>query len=281
MQTTKTAGDFLPDLPRPGVMCTIIKVTGHHPQEVGARMWVSRTGQIGTLGGGEFERRVLAHALELLLADAPSAHVEEYVLCREMGQCCGGRAHVFYEPVPVPLRVHVLGGGHVGGALAHTLSGLALEVHVVDQRPHWSSEREWPDDVHVHCEDPLAYSAARRFGARDAACIVTHSHDLDYALVLRLLPEPLGYLGLIGSTHKARVFRARLEGEPASDGRALVDLWDEKLRCPMGKKLRSKNPKAVAISIASQLLEVWALAPAAIAVPLVPSPSLPAGTRRR
>lgn len=261
MQTSKTAGDFWKDLPRPGVMCTIVKVTGHHPQEVGARMWVSREGQIGTLGGGEFERRVLAHALELFLAEAPKPHTEEYVLCREMGQCCGGRAQVFYEHVPQPLRVHVFGGGHIGGALMHVLSDLALEPHVIDQRPHWSTERNWPSDVHVHGVDPLEYVAAHSFGARDAVCIITHSHDLDFALLRELLEQPVGYLGLIGSTHKARVFRARLGEVAAREGNDLDTLWDRNVRCPMGRPLPSKNPKAIAISIATELLERWALAP--------------------
>jgi xanthine dehydrogenase accessory factor len=261
MQSSKTAGDFWRDLPRPGVMCTIIRVSGHHPQEVGARMWVSREGQIGTLGGGEFERRVLAHALEIFLDDAPRPHIEEYVLCREMGQCCGGRAQVFYEHVPEPLAVHVFGGGHIGSALMQVLAGLALEPHVIDQRPHWSTERDWPSGVAVHCTAPLEYVAGHRFGPRDAVCIVTHSHDLDLALVRELLPQPLGYLGVIGSSHKARVFRARLAESSSDTDTDLVRRWDERVHCPMGRRLPTKNPKAIAISIATELLERWALAP--------------------
>ncbi len=259
MQDSRTAGDFWRDLPRPGVMCTIIRVSGHHPQEVGARMWVSRDGAIGTLGGGEFERRVLAHALELFVADEPTAHVEEYVLCREMRQCCGGRAEVFFEYVPRPARVHVFGGGHVGGALMQVLAGLPLEPHVIDARPNWSTERSWPNGVRVHGADPMSYARELRPDRRDAVCILTHSHDLDLELARHFLDRPVGYLGVIGSRHKARVFRARLGADPDPVmAERLTRSWDETVHCPMGRPVPSKSPKAIAIAIASELLDVWA-----------------------
>jgi xanthine dehydrogenase accessory factor len=80
---------------------------------------------------------------------------------------------------------------------------------------------------------------------------MTHDHELDLQLVDLLLDKPLGYLGLIGSQHKARVFRARLP--PARRA-----LWDERMNCPIGRRVPSKNPKAIAIASAAQLLEHWA-----------------------
>lgn len=255
METLKTASDLRPDLPRPAVVCTLVKITGSAPQHVGAKMWVTADSFIGTIGGGRFELEVLKDA-RALLADGGAARLKEYVLCKEMGQCCGGRVEVFFDPVPGRRSVHLFGGGHVGRATAQVLSDMELDIVLVDPRPEWSSPKGLPDGVRTLCADPVEYASHRTWQAADAACIFTHSHDLDMALAERLLPLPLGYIGLIGSEHKADVFLARLK---TKGGRDWEGLWEERMHCPIGMPLDSKNPKVIAVSIAAELLKDWAL----------------------
>ncbi|MDX6768125.1 MAG: xanthine dehydrogenase accessory protein XdhC [Elusimicrobiota bacterium] len=245
------AADLAGDLPRPGVLCTLAKVVGSAPQAPGAKMWVWADGFKGTIGGGKFESEVLAEARRLLGAARPEAVLKEYTLCREMGQCCGGRCVVLFEPAPRRRAVHVFGAGHVGRALASALHGMELEVVVVDARAEWADPAAFPPGTKVLVADPVAVAAAAGYGESDAACVLTHDHALDFKLVDLLLQKPLGYLGLIGSEHKARTFRARL---PAPRREA----WDERMYCPMGRRVPSKNPKAIAVAIAAQLLEEWA-----------------------
>lgn len=257
MADAKTLPDFLPELPRPGVLCTIVAVVGSAPQAVGARMWAGRERFLGTLGGGELERRVLEHARSLLAREKPERpepFMKEYVLCKELGQCCGGRVQVFFEPVPARRTVHLFGGGHVGRATAETLAGLPFETRVIDPRPEWAPSG---------AEDPLAYARSRAWSERDAACIFTHSHELDFELASFLLGTRVGFLGLIGSEHKARTFRARLEAQGRAD---LAARWDVMMRCPIGLPLPGKQPKAIAVAIAAQLLQEWAERPAEPAV---------------
>lgn len=215
-------------------------------------MWVWAEGFKGTIGGGRFESLVLEEARRLLArGDAAGAVLKDYTLCREMGQCCGGRVKVLFEPCPRRRAVHVFGAGHVGRALAETLRGLDLEVVVCDPRAEWADPGAFPAGTRVFRHDPAALASAAGYSALDAACVMTHDHELDFRLVDLLMDKPLGFLGLIGSEHKAGVFRARL---PA----ARRGLWDERVRCPIGRRLGSKNPKAIAIAVAAQLLEDWA-----------------------
>lgn len=246
-----SVADLAGDLPRPGVLCTLAGVVGSAPQAPGAKMWVWAGGFKGTLGGGKFEASVLADARALLSGADSGAILKEYTLCREMGQCCGGKCKVLFEPCPRRRAVHVFGAGHVGRALAATLDGLDLETVVYDPRPDWADKTELPKSVHVVCADPVAIAAAAKYDELDAACVMTHDHELDFKLVDLLLDKPIGYLGLIGSAHKARVFRARLP--PARRA-----LWDERMNCPIGRRIPSKNPKAIGIAAAAQLLELWA-----------------------
>jgi xanthine dehydrogenase accessory factor len=249
--------DFSGDFPRPAVLCTIVKIVGSAPQSVGQRMWVTAGKFYGTLGGGSLEKLVLEEARKRLDA-ASEADLKEISLSRDIDQCCGGRVQVFFEPVRRRKTVHILGGGHVGRALARTLADMPLDVRVVDGREEWSKPEGLPESTDVLREDPAAYAARVEWTPDDAACVMTHSHELDFAIVERLLAADTGFLGLIGSGHKATVFRARLKD--------LADRWDERMHCPIGKPLDSKNPKVIAVSIAAELLERWGLKSEADAV---------------
>lgn len=246
-----SVADLAGDLPRPGVLCTLAGVVGSVPQSPGAKMWVWADGFKGTLGGGRFESFILADARRLLAEGGAQALLKEYVLCREMGQCCGGKAKVFFEPCPRGRAVHIFGAGHVGRALASTLDGVGVEVVVYDPRAEWADAKEFPARTRLVRHDPAPLAAAAGYSELDAACVMTHDHELDFRLIDLLLDKPLGFLGLIGSAHKARAFRARLPPPRRA-------LWDERMRCPIGRKIASKNPKAIAIATAAQLLQDWA-----------------------
>ncbi|TPW21353.1 MAG: xanthine dehydrogenase accessory factor [Elusimicrobia bacterium] len=243
-------------LPRPYVLCTLVKVTGSAPQEPGARMSVGAEAFVGTLGGGELERLVIEAARELLKDPRAKPVLKEVVLCKETGQCCGGRVEVFLQPLRAGRTLFLFGGGHVGRAAAEVLAGTPLDVVVVDPRPDWLTGL--PASVRSAVSDPLEFARGRSWGPAEAAVVWTFSHDLDFALIKHLLPLPLGYLGLIGSEHKAKVFLARLmDGEP--DG-GWDKLWEERMHCPVGLPLRSKNPKVIAVAAAAELLSEWGLA---------------------
>ena len=246
-----SVGDLSGDLPRPGVLCTLADIVGSAPQAVGAKMWVWSDGFKGTIGGGRFESLVLSEARRLLTAGETLAALKDYTLCRDMGQCCGGKVKVLFEPCPRKRAVHVFGAGHVGRALAATLEGLDVAVVVCDPRAEWADPKAFPASANVVCHEPAPLAAAAKYSELDAVCIMTHDHELDFKLADLLLDKPLGFLGLIGSDHKARTFRARLPAPRRA-------LWDERMHCPIGRRVPSKNPKAIAIATAAQLLQDWA-----------------------
>ena len=77
---------------------------------------------------------------------------------------------------------------------------------------------------------------------------MTHNHALDLELVARALRRSdLGYLGLIGSERKWARFRQRLMQRGFSE----ADL--ARVRCPIGVTTGSKEPRAIALSVATEL----------------------------
>ncbi|MBI4057150.1 MAG: XdhC family protein, partial [Elusimicrobia bacterium] len=183
-------------------------------------------------------------------------HLKEYVLCKEMGQCCGGRVEVFFEIIPRQKQIHLFGGGHVGRAVAQVFSQMSFHLTLIDPRPDWATPEGLPSELHTLLMDPLRYVQSQPWNENDAVCIFTHSHDLDFLLVQYFLKQPLGYLGLIGSQHKADIFLARLKSSSEPD---LAEVWEDKMHCPIGIPLDSKNPKIIAVSIAAEVLKEWGL----------------------
>lgn len=159
------------------------------------------------------------------------------------------------EPKVTPLYLY--GAGHVGQALVRVLAELPFAITWIDSRPELlpgdlpATVTPWP------CAQPLEAVPTAPAGARHV--VLTHDHGLDYALCRAILQRgEYGWLGVIGSASKAARFRSRL----ARDGCSAAQLAT--LVCPLGiGGIAAKQPMAIAVSIAAQLLQDLPPAPPA------------------
>ena len=236
-------------------LVTILETEGSAPREGGTKMLVTPDGQTGSIGGGHLELEALEKARALLADATARPHIERYALGPSLGQCCGGSVTLLFEPFAADSwQVWIFGAGHVGKALVHQLAGLPLRATLADARP-----AQFPDALPANCTklvEPVLEDAVKDVPSGAAALVMTHSHDLDLALVERLLRRgDLAYVGLIGSASKRKRFEARLSAKGV-DWKALV--------CPIGlTDIDDKHPHAIAIGVAAQLLQVREAAKAA------------------
>jgi xanthine dehydrogenase accessory factor len=80
---------------------------------------------------------------------------------------------------------------------------------------------------------------------------MTHSHELDYAIVRAILGREFAWAGLIGSATKAKRFMQRLARQGVAPERIA------RLVCPIGiAGIESKLPGAIAVAVAAQLQQV-------------------------
>jgi len=203
------------------------------------------------------QQTAIAPAVAALLA-AP-ARAPRAVLVR-----LGHRDALLERIDPQGLPIWLFGAGHVGKALVDVLAGLPFQVTWIDSRAH-----EFPTAVggHVsrrHAADPVALVAAAPASAY--FLVLTHSHDLDYAICRAILRRgDFAWAGLIGSETKAACFNLRFGREdiPAQNVARLVS--------PIGiAGIDSKLPGAIAISVAAQLLQVAQTAQQCTAIPATP-----------
>ena len=97
--------DELSDITAAGQAAVIVSVAairGSAPRETGAKMIVTETETIGTIGGGQLEHECTRLAVSMLASnELPSTR--SFPLGASMGQCCGGVVDVLFEPVDAGL----------------------------------------------------------------------------------------------------------------------------------------------------------------------------------
>lgn len=81
----------------PAVLVTVAGVRGSAPREIGAKMIVTASETIGTIGGGQLEYQSTRVAAGMLGEEQLA--LRSFPLGSSMGQCCGGVVEILFEPV--------------------------------------------------------------------------------------------------------------------------------------------------------------------------------------
>lgn len=234
---------------RAAALVTVVGAQGSAPRHGGARMLVFADGAVvGTIGGGVFEHRATAQALEAIREGRPRRYTVH--LTRDLGMCCGGEMDAFIEPLEPRERLVIHGAGHVGAATARLAVPLGFGVTVVDDREELLAAADLPPEVERVEADPRRVLDRLPTGPRAYHLVVTHEHALDQDLVERLLPVDLAWLGMIGSKTKVTRFLLRLRA--AGMDPALFD----RLCAPVGLDIGAETPEEIAVSIAAELVRV-------------------------
>ncbi len=233
---------------QPAAVATVIGAQGSTPRVGGARMLVYADGRIvGTIGGGELERRAVLAARRTIDTGRPERL--EVHLTRDLGMCCGGRMEVYLEPLQTRTRLVLFGAGHVAHATAPLLLALDFDVTVVDEREDLNTPERFPGCTR-HLADALDFARAETGNPAVHWLVVTHDHKLDQDLVEILLPKPCAWLGMIGS--KAKVARFLVRYRAAGIDERLFS----KLSAPVGLDVGAETPAEIGVSIAAELVRV-------------------------
>lgn len=240
---------------RPCALVVVTGVKGSGPRESGARMIVAGGELVwGTIGGGNLELQAIRHATELLARGRALSESVAYPLGEKVGQCCGGEVSVFFETFPWTRRkIVIFGAGHVAQAIAGLSAYLQADLVLVDPRdeddirPELPKKRAWQ---FVSVDEPAA--ELDELPDDTLVLVMTHSHALDLEILVRAIRRAFPYVGLIGSERKWERFQKRL----AQRGFTAAEI--AKVTCPIGVSKHSKEPTAIAIATAAELLDVIA-----------------------
>jgi xanthine dehydrogenase accessory factor len=246
------------------VVATVVARRGSAPSTPGQKLALVEAAAgfeaVGTVGGGAVERVVLTTMLEVLGDPASQPKLDTFRLGASLGMCCGGAVDVLVEPMTPAVHVLLVGGGHVGAALAPLLASLGFRVVLVDARPEaadparvtpFGSPLPSAGSLRVLCadhDDPEVSAALPRDLGSAAMIVMTHDHKLDQAVIEWAIQKGFGFVGGVGSRAKAARTRARLEAKGASTEDVA------RVRMPVGVDVGARTPAEIAVAIAAELV---------------------------
>jgi xanthine dehydrogenase accessory factor len=233
-------------------LCIVTRSEGSTPRHVGSKMLVYPDGRfIGTVGGGELEHRVVEEA-RASLADGESRLLHYNMSDPSRGDpgVCGGQVEVFVEPFLPPPTVVIIGGGHVGKAVAHLAKWLGFHVAVSDDRPEFCNSETVPDaDAFYVC--PMAELPNRlKMDPRTYLVLTTRGSSTDVEGLPSLLESPVRYIGVIGSRRRWATTVKELQARSVTPERIAF------IHSPIGLELQAETPQEIAVSILAEILMI-------------------------
>jgi xanthine dehydrogenase accessory factor len=161
------------------------------------------------------------------------------------------RDGVAYLPVWPRITLFIVGGGHVGHAVAKLAAEVEFDVWVLDDRASYASRERFPSAQRLLVGDigaTLAHVAKEDVTESTFCLIVTRGHAHDEEALYHLAGSNAGYVGMIGSKRKIKMIYQDLAARkvPAA---ALA-----KVHAPLGFDIGSQTVPEIAVSIVAELI---------------------------
>lgn len=150
---------------------------------------------------------------------------------------------LYAEPLVQPGTVYIVGGGHVGQALARLLPEVGFRVTVYDAR-----EPLLKQQVGSICAPFSEFTRRVQITQADCIVIMTPGHLADREVLLQALQTPAGYIGCIGSHRKIEQTNEALRKQNVSEQQLA------RIHAPIGLEIFAETPNEIAVSIAAELI---------------------------
>jgi xanthine dehydrogenase accessory factor len=160
----------------------------------------------------------------------------------------GGR-RVFIQVLTPPLRLAIIGAGHISQYLGSIAAEIGFEVTVIDPRTTYASAARFPNAKLSH-EWPD--TALENMGLDRRLAVVTLSHDpkLDEPALATAMGADVFYIGALGSRKTQAQRRERMKAQGFTDAQL------DRIHGPVGLDIGALSPAEIAVSIVAQIIDV-------------------------
>ena len=246
------------------IKAKLISTEGSVPRDSGTFMLITPKYLFGSIGGGQLEYTIIEKAKKKLNEKMVlNTQIINIPLGPSIGQCCGGYAQVEITKHANGIQslinekflnfkldnLFIFGAGHIGQELSSRSTDLDFNVHLIDSRNDYLKMQKEKKVTLIYANYP--WMLIKNLPKESYYIILTHSHDYDFKIINEILNfNSFKFLGLIGSKTKMKRFSNRL----IKLGHNQTKI--SQIECPVGiKKITSKKPGEIAISIIGRLLE--------------------------
>jgi xanthine dehydrogenase accessory factor len=160
------------------------------------------------------------------------------------------RHGIAYLPVLPRITLLIVGGGHVGHAVARLASEVDFDVWVIDDREAYVSRERFPSAERRLVGDigSTLRELAPTLTPSTYCLIVTRGHNHDEEALYHLAPSRAGYVGMIGSKRKIKLIFEDLLAKGVS-----MDVLS-RVHAPLGFVIGSQTVPEIAVSIVAELI---------------------------
>ncbi|MBL7959065.1 XdhC family protein [bacterium] len=231
---------------------TIINANGSTPRKEGAKMLVFPDQSfLHSVGGGIFESIVIQDALGVL-RDGKTI-IKKYSFNQEgkyaTGAICGGQVEVMIEMITNTPDLLIVGGGHVGKALAKAASLLDFTITIVDDRKEYTAGDDPGLKINwIHT--PPDFSAIPMITENTYICLVSKGCPTDEAALRRVIGSPAKYIGMIGSKKKVQTVYKNMQADGFDPS------LFERIHAPIGIDIGGDSPDEIAVSILAEIISI-------------------------
>lgn len=216
-----------------------------------SRLAIQETGEVRGTIHPVLDTLLVAHGRERL-REGRESKMLSFQLSEDRANLVGvdgGNVSVFFDVLPRPPRLIIVGAGHIAVPLARMAALLEFAVTIVDDRAEYASRERFPeaDDIHIGPYRPAL--ADIPIDADTYIVLVTRGHVHDQACLEQVLGSPAAYIGMIGSKLRVRtVLRHMLEGGTENE---LARVY-----APIGLDIGSHTPAEIAVAIMAEIVNV-------------------------
>lgn len=241
--TLKNTGDF-------AALAIIVRTDGSTPRRVGTKMLILKDGKtIGTMGGGDLEKRVIEEAVAVIKQGQP--RITSFTLDIEKGKLdmmCGGKLDVYIEPIFPDEKLIIFGAGHITRSLASLMKKAGFKVSVVEDSPDLLQKDKFPEIEDLVLTDMEQFARDLPSDPWTYIVLLSRGFSKDKAILTQLIQKDFKYIGMIGSMTKIMAMKEDLQKQGIP-----IEAFT-KLQAPIGLDIGGETPEEIAISIAAEMI---------------------------
>jgi xanthine dehydrogenase accessory factor len=228
-----------------GVLATIVEVEKNGAVEAGEKCLI-RGGKpvVGTI---RHER-----LLEAVLRQADACLKEEKSKLVPLDlPDAGGKVEVFFEVLPAPPKLIVVGAGHIAVPLVKVAKLLDYHVTVLDDRILFANRERFPDADDIRVGDMAAELKALSITPSTYIVLITRGHKYDEPCLREIIHGAAKYIGMIGSRRRIKACFERFKNEEK-----IAEEVIERVYAPIGLDINTETPEEIALSIMAEIIKV-------------------------
>jgi len=189
------------------VLATVVETDGITGVEPGAKCLVRDGAVVGeTIGDAAVVQAIVQESSARLRTE------KSQLMALEVPQS-GAKLEVFFEVMPAPPKLIVVGAGHIAVPLVKLAKVLDFYVTVIDDRLLYANRERFPDADEVLVGDMAQMLKEMAITPSCYIVLITRGHAYDEPCLRVVLPSQAKYIGMIGSRRRIKACFQRFRDE--------------------------------------------------------------------